>query len=106
MPEIAPGAFDQVFRALEGSPLMHRLTAEAMGDQYPAEVQPFSSCGWWLLGEFVAGLRIGPGDTLLDLGCGRGGPGLWLARARLHRREQHRRPAPPRVLPAALRPLA
>jgi ubiquinone/menaquinone biosynthesis C-methylase UbiE len=81
MPDITPDAFDQVFRAVEGSPLMHRLTAEAMGDQYPTEVQPFSSCGWWLLGGFVAALRIGPGDTLLDLGCGRGGPGLWLARA-------------------------
>jgi len=24
--------------------------------------------------------NLGPGQTLADLGCGRGGPGLWLAR--------------------------
>jgi ubiquinone/menaquinone biosynthesis C-methylase UbiE len=52
-----------------------------MGEQYPEEVDPFSSCCWWLLGQFVAGLRLRPGGTLVDLGCGRGGPGLWLARA-------------------------
>jgi ubiquinone/menaquinone biosynthesis C-methylase UbiE len=44
-------------------------------------VQPFSSCCWWLLGQLVTGLRLRPDDTLVDLGCGRGGPGLWLARA-------------------------
>jgi ubiquinone/menaquinone biosynthesis C-methylase UbiE len=52
-----------------------------MGDQYPPEVEPFSSCSWWLLGHAVAALRLRPGEQLVDLGCGRGGPGLWLARA-------------------------
>lgn len=60
---------------------MRRLWSEAMGDQYPAEVEPFSSCTWWLLGQLVAALRLPPGGRLVDLGCGRGGPGLWLARA-------------------------
>jgi len=60
---------------------MRRLWAEAMGDQYPAEVEPFSSCTWWLLGQLVAVLRLAPGGRLVDLGCGTGGPGLWLARA-------------------------
>jgi hypothetical protein len=35
-----------------------------MGEQYPEEVDPFSSCCWWLLGQFVAGLRSRPGGTL------------------------------------------
>ncbi|WP_433290394.1 class I SAM-dependent methyltransferase [Pseudonocardia sp. CA-142604] len=73
--------YDQAFRALHDSRLVRRLWAEAMGEQYPEEVDPFSSCCWWLLGQFVAGLRLGPGGTVVDLGCGRGGPGLWLARA-------------------------
>jgi SAM-dependent methyltransferase len=60
---------------------MRRLWSEAMGDQYPAEVDPFSSCTWWLLGRLVAALRLPAGGRLVDLGCGRGGPGLWLARA-------------------------
>jgi ubiquinone/menaquinone biosynthesis C-methylase UbiE len=36
---------------------------------------------WWTLGRFVSGLRLSPGELLLDLACGRGGVGLWLARA-------------------------
>jgi ubiquinone/menaquinone biosynthesis C-methylase UbiE len=73
--------YDAAHTALHDSPLMRRLWSEAMGEQYPAEVDPFSSCSWWLLGQLVAGLRPRPGGRLVDLGCGRGGPGLWLARA-------------------------
>jgi SAM-dependent methyltransferase len=80
-PDVDAESFDHTFRALDASPLMHELTARAMGDQFPAEVDPFSSCSWWLLGRLVAGLRLARDDTLVDLGCGRGGPGLWTARA-------------------------
>jgi SAM-dependent methyltransferase len=73
--------YDVAHEAVHRSPLMRRLWADAMGDQYPAEVEPFSSCTWWLLGRVVAALRMPPGGLLVDLGCGRGGPGLWLARA-------------------------
>ncbi len=67
--------------AAHPSPLMIDLWAEAFGDQYPVEVQPFSSCSWWVLAQTVASLRLAPDSLLVDLGCGRGGPGLWLARA-------------------------
>ena len=60
---------------------MRRLWAEAMGEEYPAEVEPFSACSRWLLGRIVAALGLRPDGRLVDLGCGRGGPGLWLARA-------------------------
>jgi ubiquinone/menaquinone biosynthesis C-methylase UbiE len=73
--------YDVAHAGVHASPLMRRLWSEAMGDQYPAEVEPFSSCSWWLLGHVVAALRLRPGEQLVDLGCGRGGPGLWLARA-------------------------
>ena len=61
--------------------MMGRLYRRAYGDDYPTEVEPFGSCTWWTLGQAVAGLGMSPGGTLVDLGCGRGGPGLWLARA-------------------------
>jgi ubiquinone/menaquinone biosynthesis C-methylase UbiE len=80
-PATETDGYDQTFLALHDSRLVRKLWAEAMGAQYPAEVDPFSSCCWWLLGQFVAGLRLRPGGTVVDLGCGRGGPGLWLARA-------------------------
>ena len=51
------------------------------GEDYPDEVEPFSPCSWSLLSSLVDALRLPPGATLVDLGCGRGGPGLWLARA-------------------------
>lgn len=78
---IAPDDYDAAHTAVHGSDLMRRLYADSMGDQYPAEVDPFSSCSWWLLGQLVSALRLLPDDLLVDLGCGRGGPGLWLARA-------------------------
>jgi SAM-dependent methyltransferase len=78
---VAVEDYDAAHAAVHGSALMRRLWSEAMGDQYPVEVEPFSSCSWWLLGHLVAALRLPPGGRLVDLGCGRGGPGLWLARA-------------------------
>jgi ubiquinone/menaquinone biosynthesis C-methylase UbiE len=45
----------------------------------PAEIEPFSFVpfeGLQLLARLAGG---GVGQTLVDLGCGQGGPGLWLA---------------------------
>jgi ubiquinone/menaquinone biosynthesis C-methylase UbiE len=79
--DTSSAAYDAVHEATHRSPLLWRLWARAFGDEYPAEVEAFSSCSWWLLGTFVSTLRLRPDSTLVDLGCGRGGPGLWLARA-------------------------
>ncbi|MEY9837148.1 class I SAM-dependent methyltransferase [Streptacidiphilus sp. EB103A] len=64
-----------------GDSLTTRLHTEAFGAEYPAEVDPASSCSWRVLGGMVRELRLRPGQTLVDLGCGNGGTGLWLARA-------------------------
>src|SRR5207302_3350245 len=61
--------------------LLAELYAEAFGDEYPDLVDPSSSCTWSVLADMIAGLRLRPGGLLVDLGCGRGGTGLWLARA-------------------------
>ena len=63
-------------------PGLHReLRAEAWGEEFPEQVDPSSSCTWTVLGAMVGRLRLRPGALLVDLGCGRGGTGLWLARA-------------------------
>jgi SAM-dependent methyltransferase len=72
---------DTFHAAAAGHGLSSRLFAEAFGDEYPFEVDPSSSCTWTVLGEMVKRLRLRPNDLLVDLGCGRGGTGLWLARA-------------------------
>src|SRR5829696_8366166 len=78
---LSPVLFDDAFTATARSDLVWRLAAEAYGEDYPAEVQPWGSTTWWVLGRCVAALRVGPGQVLVDLACGRGGPGLWLCRA-------------------------
>ncbi|MET7746572.1 class I SAM-dependent methyltransferase [Streptomyces sp. NPDC005385] len=73
--------FDAFHRARATSRLVSALYAEAMGDGYPAEVAPYSSCDRSLLTIAMARLRLRPGEHLADVGCGTGGVGLWLARA-------------------------
>ncbi len=80
MTEPSPEGYDIAFQAAE-HPLMRELVSRAYGEDVPGEVDPFSSCTWWTLGQMIAALRLQAGAQLVDLGCGRGGPGLWLARA-------------------------
>lgn len=71
--------YDKVHRAGRAN-LMHELTARAFGTDFVPEIQAFSSCSRQTLDYAVTHVGLHPGDTLADLGCGRGGPGLWLAR--------------------------
>jgi SAM-dependent methyltransferase len=73
--------FDALHTARAGHGLVDRLYAEAMGEVYPCEVAPCSSCDLELLGQIVGRLGLRPGQVLGDAGCGTGGAGLWLARA-------------------------
>jgi SAM-dependent methyltransferase len=76
-----PENFDALHARSGTGELQKRLAAQAWGDEYPWEVEPSSSCTWSVLGEMVRRLHLRPDDLLVDLGCGRGGTGLWLARA-------------------------
>jgi ubiquinone/menaquinone biosynthesis C-methylase UbiE len=78
---VSAETFDEGFAAMARSDLLWRLAAQAYGEDYPAEVQPWGMTTWWTLGRCVSALRVGPGHVLVDLACGRGGPGLWLSRA-------------------------
>ncbi|MET7280820.1 TfuA-like protein [Kribbella sp. NPDC005582] len=55
--------------------------------ELPAEIEPNSFVTEPVLQQIRDSLQLSSGDVLADLGCGRGGPGLWLARltsSRLH----------------------
>ena len=43
------------------------LWVRARGEQYPVEVQPFSSCTWQLLRQLVRETALTPGSRLADL---------------------------------------
>lgn len=57
-----------------------RVFRDVYGDDYPEEVEPLSFVTKTDLLRIVQFLSISSGHTFVDLGCGRGGPGLWVAR--------------------------
>lgn len=58
---------------------MEKIWAEAFGEQYPAGLDHYGYLTRHDLGVFSERLELAPGSSLLDIGCGKGGPGLWLA---------------------------
>lgn len=76
--------FDKWYADMPGSPVTDEIQQRHLG--LPPQLLSTSALPWDGIGEVVAALRLAPGDTLLDLACGRGGYGLEIAartRARL-----------------------
>jgi len=63
------------------SAVAERVWRSVFGDEYPAGLDPFSAVSMSELERIAAESRVGEDDTIADLGCGRGGPGLWVAMA-------------------------
>ena len=63
------------------SPTRQRIRREVYGDDYPVEADPRSYVTLTELRAIARDVRVGAGQTLIDLGCGQGGPSLWVARA-------------------------
>src|SRR5207248_36766 len=79
-PAPAAADFDAAFSAAAESPGIRRVWELAEPD-LPPQVEPFSFVSAGLLRHVARALDLSsPGQMLADLGCGRGGPGLWLAR--------------------------
>lgn len=73
-------SFDEAFVRAERSAWLRNRFGSVLDPALPAEVEPFSFVPLDGLREVAAALEVGQGDTLVDLACGRGGPGMWLAR--------------------------
>ncbi len=63
------------------SPTRQRIRREVYGDDYPVEADPRSYVTLTELRAIAQDLHVGPGQTIIDLGCGQGGPGFWVSRA-------------------------
>ena len=80
-PNILSTGYDAVYAATPGSPTLRRLWHEhAEGPDFPEEFGHISFVTLPQLRRIAGELRLEPGATLVDLGCGRGGPALWMAR--------------------------
>lgn len=76
---IASG-YDAVYAALPNSPKLRRLWREhAISRDYPEPFEHISFVTLPQLRRMAEELRLSPGTTLVDLGCGMGGPALWVA---------------------------
>lgn len=70
--------FNEIYRAIDGSKV-YREAVRASTSGLPDWLVPFSLVSGTLL-ERIAGLfHVENGDALLDLACGAGGPGIWVA---------------------------
>jgi len=62
------------------SPTFKAIWRHVYGADYPEEAEPFGFLTRTELEHLMKRLRMHPGGLLADLGCGRGGPGMWVAR--------------------------
>jgi SAM-dependent methyltransferase len=69
--------FDGWYADMVGSPVKDDIQQRHLG--LPPQLLSTSLLGWEGIAEVVEALRLAPGDTLLDLACGRGGYGLEIA---------------------------
>jgi len=80
--DLIAGGYDAVYTAVPNSPTLRRIWHEmAEGDDFPEEFSHISFTTLPELERMATELRLSPGDTLVDLGCGMAGPALWMARA-------------------------
>ncbi|MBL0017912.1 MAG: class I SAM-dependent methyltransferase [Bacteroidetes bacterium] len=59
---------------------MEKVWSEAFGAEYPAGLDYYGYVTRHDLRVFAERLQLTEGSEILDIGCGKGGPGLWLAK--------------------------
>jgi len=72
--------FDAWYCGHDKSPTIRKIFRDVYADDYMEDVDQNSYVTRTDLQRMLQHLKIGMGDKLVDLGCGRGGPGLWIAR--------------------------
>ena len=72
--------FNQVYTSLANIPRLRQIVQRAYGnDCPPAEAAGFNFLALSELRRISQDLQIGTSNTFVDLACGTGGPGLWIA---------------------------
>jgi len=76
----AQGDWDNMYAGIPKSKTFLRIYRDVYGDDYPEGVEQLSFVTKTDLIRIAHFISISSGKTFIDLGCGRGGPGLWVAR--------------------------
>lgn len=71
--------YQDYYRFQGRSKWMEKAWSDAFGEQYPAGLQHYGYLTNHDLSVFSSKLQLPQGASLLDIGCGKGGPGLKLA---------------------------
>lgn len=74
------GLFNDRLAARLRSPTWERIYRAAFGDEYPEDTDSNGYYSRSTLRHLSSALRLAARRMLADLGCGHGGPGLWVAR--------------------------
>lgn len=76
-----PRSWDTFYADARVAEFRRRIYLEVFGDEYPAEEATDGYITRSELREIADELQVSLGQKIVDLGCGRGGPGQWIARA-------------------------
>ena len=79
-PDTPVDRYAAIYDGFAQSPTLRRIWATTYREDYPADAEPYGFVTLTDLRRMAEALAIGPHDTFADVGCGRGGPGLWIAR--------------------------
>lgn len=79
-PDPIASGYDAFYERWGTSPRLRALWREhAAGDDFPEEFEHISFLGIDDLRQVAGGLALARDDVVVDLACGAGGPGLWVA---------------------------
>lgn len=74
--------YDLLYASWGHSPTLRRIWRDHVtGPDYPEEFAHISFLPLATLRAVAEGLHLAPGELLVDLACGAGGPGFWVAKA-------------------------
>ncbi len=74
--------YERYYQFTKRSEWMEKIWSDAFGEAYPPGLEHYGYLTRQDLADIQERLSIAPGGTLLDIGCGKGGPGLRIAEAR------------------------